>query len=118
MGVDVLLAVADEALRTVLEIALTADGCTVRAAATEDQVLDSMSAEPARTLILDVTAPFGERILAWAERVRPTLALLLLTPAWGGAPVTVRRDVTTLPMPFGRQELRRALASAIGATGR
>jgi DNA-binding NtrC family response regulator len=115
MAVDVLLVVADDALRTVLEIALTADGCTVRTAATEDDVAHALSGEPARTILLDLTAPFSGRVLTWAERYAPHIPMLLLVTAWEEAPAIAHRKVATLTMPFGRQELRDALATVYGA---
>jgi CheY-like chemotaxis protein len=115
MAVDVLLVVADAALRTVLEIALIADGCTVRTVATEDEAVQALSGEPARTILLDLSAPFSGRVLTCAERYAPHIPMLFLVTPWEEPPLLSHRKVATLTMPFGRQELRDALATVYDA---
>ena len=115
MPVDVLVVVADEALRAVLEIALTMDGCTVRPAADEAAAIDQLAASLPAVLLIDGTLPLAGDIEAWTARHAPHIPLILLTAAWEEEPRFDRDAVAVLPMPFGRDELRHALAAARGA---
>ena len=112
MTVDVLVAVADDALRLVVEIALRSDGCTVRTAGSEVETLNALAAVPAHVLLLDAALPGLADPLDWAARHAPAIPLILLVSAVDGWPAPSRADAVLLEMPFGREELRRAVASA------
>jgi CheY-like chemotaxis protein len=113
--VDVLVVVADEALRAVIEIALTMDGCVVRTAADEASAIDRIADATPAVLLVDGTLPFAEEIEQWTARHAPHTPLMLLVPAWEEQPRFSRNAVAILPMPFGRAELRQALAVARSA---
>ena len=112
MAVDVLVAVADEALRMVLEVALTADGCTVQTAGSEAEALAGLVDTPPRVLLLDAMLPASSDSLAWAAHHAPAIPLILLVSAVDAWPTPSRSDAVLLEMPFGREELRRAVAMA------
>jgi DNA-binding response OmpR family regulator len=109
MTVNVLVAVADEALRQVIEIALAMDGFAVRVAASEEDARAALTVETPGLLLLDSTRALSEDAGAWAHHNAATVPLILLVTAWGEAPSLARPDATVLPMPFGRAELRRAI---------
>ena len=112
MAVDLLLAVADDGLRAVLEIALTADGCTVRTAGTEAEALAALVASPPEVLLFDAALPTAPDPFAWAARHAPAIPLLLLVSAVDGWPTPTRPDAMLLEMPFGREALRHAVTIA------
>ena len=111
-NVDVLVVVADEALRAVIEIALTMDGCVVRAVADEATAIGRLADALPAVLLIDGTLSFADDIERWTERYAPYIPLVLLVAAWEEQPRFSRDSVAVLPMPFGRAELRRALAAA------
>jgi CheY-like chemotaxis protein len=115
VSVDVLVVVADEALRAVIEIALTMDGCVVRTAADETSAMDRIAAAAPGVILVDGTLPFAEEIEGWTARHAPHIPLVLLVTAWEEQPRFSRNAVAILPMPFGRAELRRALAAVSSA---
>ena len=115
MPVDVLVIMADEALRAVIEVALTMDGCSVRTATDEASAIDQIAHALADVLLIDGTLPFAEDVERWTERYAPDVPLVLLAAAWEEPPHLNRASVAVLPMPFGRAELRRALAVARSA---
>jgi DNA-binding NtrC family response regulator len=116
MAADVLVLVADEALRTVLEITLQMDDYAVRTAATAEGALDVLVATKPSLLILDATMDLGDSPIQWAARHAADIPLILLVSAWDAPPPLEHPDAVTLPMPFGRAELRRALAAAHPST--
>jgi DNA-binding response OmpR family regulator len=109
MAVNVLVVVADEALRQVIEIALAMDGFAVRAAASDDDARAALAVESPGLLLLDGTMALSEDAVAWADYHAPAVPLILLVAAWGDAPDIARSEATVLTMPFGREELRRAI---------
>ena len=111
---DVLVVVADEALRAVLEIALTMDGCSVRPAADEATALARLADDLPTVLLIDGTLPFAAEVEDWTAWHAPSIPLVLLVPAWEEEPRLTRDAVAVLSMPFGRDELRHALAVARG----
>jgi DNA-binding NtrC family response regulator len=113
MPTSVLL-VEDEALRSVLEIALRADGYVVRTAAVESEALDALTVTPAALIILDMTAAFAEAILSRLHRDAPGTPQLLLVPAWDERPPPGHPTATVLEMPFDLEQLRSAVAAALG----
>ena len=86
MAVDVLLLVADEALRTVLDLALTTDACRVETAATTQAALDALATARPRVQILDGTMSIPMDPVRWASRYAPEMPLILLTSAWEKPP--------------------------------
>jgi DNA-binding NtrC family response regulator len=111
VAVDVLVVLADEALATVLEIALRLEGCTVRTAADEGATVAALQAHSPRILLVDGTAPFAAAVLERADRHTPSLPLILLISGLtDGAPLP-DRPAAVLRMPFRREDLRRALAA-------
>jgi DNA-binding response OmpR family regulator len=112
--VDLLLVIADEALRHVIEAALLADGLVVRTAIADLDAVRTLSSEPPDVLILDGTMPLSPNIVAWIDRNVPGLPLILLRATWEDRSPVSRRNTIELPMPFGRKELRQAIAVARG----
>ena len=113
MHVDVLLFVADQALRTVMALALRQDGCVVETAATPQAALDALATARPRVLILDGTMSNPSDPVRWAGRYGPDIPLILLTSAWEEPPPVTWVGVVPLPMPFTREDLRRAIAAAM-----
>ena len=109
MPVDTLVAAADDALRTVLELALQADGYRVRAAGTEADALDALATEP-DLVVLEMDAPCGEAVWLRLLHDGSDTPRVLLVPAWGDRETPDHPAAVILTMPFGREELRRALA--------
>jgi DNA-binding response OmpR family regulator len=108
---DALLAVADSALRQVLAIALEADGWRVQTAsdgATAGRKLESRKPD---LLMLDGKMPVEDGVAAWVERHALGVPLVVLVSGWQPPPVLPRDNATLLPLPFGRDELRRAIAA-------
>jgi DNA-binding NtrC family response regulator len=112
--VDLLLVIADEALRHVIEVALLADGFLVRSAIAELDAVRTLSEDPPDVVILDGTMPLSPNIVAWIDRNVPGLPLVLLRATWDDRSPVSRRATIELPMPFGRKELRQAVAIARG----
>ena len=104
MAVNVLVAVADEALRQVIEIALAMDGFAVRVAASEEDARAALAVETPGLLLLDGTMALSEDAGVWAHHNAAAAPLILLVPAWGDVPSPTRPDATVLTMPFGRAE--------------
>jgi DNA-binding response OmpR family regulator len=107
---EVLLVVADDALRTVLEIALRTDGYSVRPAADVAAAAAALARGAPDLAIVALTTPAAEATAAWLRRHAPATPHLLLVPALGerqaGGPPADR----ALELPFGLAEFRRALA--------
>jgi hypothetical protein len=59
--------------------------------------------------LLDGTMALSADAVAWADHHAPAVALILLVAAWGDTPSLARSEATVLTMPFGRDELRRAI---------
>jgi DNA-binding response OmpR family regulator len=114
VAVDVLIAIADEALRQVLEVALLMDEFLVHTATDEEEAVAALARHPPDLLLLDGTMPLSEGAVAWAERHASATPLVLLVPAWGDQPQLDRSDAVLLPMPFGRTDLRHAIAAVRG----
>ena len=114
MPADVLIAIADDALRQVLEAALLMDEFLVHTAADEAETLARLAQHPPDLLLLDATMPLSDDAVAWADRHASETPLVLLVPAWGDQPQLGRPNTVLLPMPFGRADLRRAVAAALG----
>src|SRR5688500_8077000 len=98
VSADVLVVVADEALRAVLEIALTMDGCTVRTAADDASGRRALTAGAPDILVLDATTPLPDDAPRWTEHVAPYVPVVVLVPAWDEPPVFNRHDVAVLSM--------------------
>jgi DNA-binding NtrC family response regulator len=107
---EVLLVVTDESLRAVLEIALSMDGYRVRTAITAQDALDALATMRPDVLILDIQITPGSDPVRWAGRHAADTPLILIVPAWDDVPPPSHPNVVTLTMPFGREDLRRALA--------
>ena len=116
MPVDVLVAVADDSLREVLEIALRLDGHRVQTAPDAAQALVRLLGTPPDLLVLDGTAPFAAEVLPWAGR-RSVPLLLLADDSVDPPPPDDYPHAVTLPMPFDLAQFHRALA-AVRATVR
>jgi len=114
VAVDVLIAIADDALRQVLEAALLMDEFLVHTAAAEAETLTRLAQHPPELLVLDATMPLSDDAVVWADRHARETPLVLLAPAWGDQPQIGRENAVLLPMPFGRADLRRAIATALG----
>ena len=112
MATDVLLLVEDDGLRSVLEIALAADGYRVRTAKADGAASDILGTARPDLVILDLTAPSAEAALFRLHRDAPTTPHLLLVPAWGDWQTPAHPAGRVLEMPFGLPELRGALAEA------
>ena len=110
VATDVLLSVEDEALRAVLEIALTADGYRVRTAAADGAASDVFGTARPDLVILDLTAPSAEAALLRLHRDASATPHLLLVPAWGDWQTPAHPAGRVLEMPFGLAQLRGALA--------
>jgi DNA-binding NtrC family response regulator len=109
-AVDVLLVVADESLRAVIGIALSMDGYRVRTAPTAQGALDALATTRPDVLILDTQVTPGADSVRWAGRHAADIPLILIVPAWEDTPSSPHPNVITLTMPFGREDLRSALA--------
>jgi hypothetical protein len=66
-------------------------------------------------LLLDVTTPLTESATRWTEGIAPGISVVFLIPGWEELPRFDRTNVAVLAMPFGREDLRSALATARGA---
>jgi DNA-binding NtrC family response regulator len=111
--------VADEALRSVIEVALRADGWTVASSVNVAAAARMLARRRPDLLILDATMPAftgADTADAWADRVAPAVPVILLVSAWRDGPVPGRPDAIRLSMPFGLKQLRAALVRAqVGA---
>jgi DNA-binding response OmpR family regulator len=116
MASDALLAVADDALRQVLEYALEADGWRVQTASDEATAGRKLSSRRPSLLLLDGMMPMDDGAAAWAERHAPGVPLVLLVSAWEPLPELPRDDAVVLPMPFGRADLQRAVTAVCRCT--
>jgi hypothetical protein len=83
----------------------------VRRAVTEADVRAALAAAPPDVLVVDMTTPFSKHALLWADRLAPAAPLIVLVPGLGDWPAAARPSAVVLRMPFGRQDLRRALAA-------
>jgi DNA-binding NtrC family response regulator len=108
---DVLLVVADESLRAVLQIALSMDGYRVRTATSAQATLDALATTRPAVLMLDTLTALGADPVRWAAHHAADTPLLLLVPAWDDTQHPPHPNVATLTLPFGREDLRRALAA-------
>jgi len=116
MPAEILLVVADEALRQVLTIALAGDGATVQPVADAAAARASLATHTPDLLLLDGTMPLPVAIDAWAAKYADGIPLLLLTPGWDDGAPPQRPGVTTLRMPFGLKALRHSVAEARGVS--
>jgi hypothetical protein len=90
------------------------DRFAVRAAADETSARAALAAGLPDLLLLDATTPLTETAERWTEGVAPAVPVVVLIPGWDELPQFNRPNVAVLPMPFGREELRQALAVARG----
>jgi DNA-binding response OmpR family regulator len=118
MATDLLLVVADTALREVLQYALQVDGHRVRTAEDQATARHMLADRRAALLVLDGTMPLDGGAVAWAEQHAAGIPLVLLVGAWGESPTLAQRDAVVLPMPFGCAELQRAIAAVCATPAR
>jgi DNA-binding response OmpR family regulator len=112
MGSDALLAVADSALRQVLMIALEADGWRVHGVSDAAAAGRRLSSRRPDLLMLDGKMPMEDGVAAWVEQHAGGIPLVVLVSGWEPPPELSRECVALLTLPFGRAELRRAIAAA------
>jgi DNA-binding NtrC family response regulator len=113
MPAEVLLVVADEALRQVLAVALAADGCTVRPVADTSAARAVLAAHRPDLLVIDGTMGLPAPPEAWAAAQAPEVPLVLLRSAWDEDTGVIGPHTTLLRMPFGLSALRQAVAEAL-----
>jgi len=109
VATDGLLATEDAALRSVLAIALAADGYRVRTTGDAGAASDALDTARPDLVILDLTAPSSETALFRLHRDAPTTPHILLVPG-GNWQTPAHPAGRVLEMPFGLAQLRRALA--------
>jgi two-component system response regulator PrrA len=107
---EVLLVVADDALRVVLEIALRGDGYNVRPAADATATAAALARGAPDLAIIALTTPAADATAAWLRQHAPATPHLLLVPALGERQAGAQPVDRALELPFGLAELRRALA--------
>jgi DNA-binding NtrC family response regulator len=111
-----LVVAADDALRTVLALALQSDGYRVQSAAGNDCARERLAAESPDLLVVDALTPLPAPAAQWAADVAGSRPLLLLVSDREDLPPIGRPNAVALAMPFGRDALRGAVARALSAT--
>ena len=115
---------SDRLVRSALRRQLQLIGCTVKEAESGEAALEMLQrerehAEVPRVLVSDIALPdvSAERFVLAARAIRPELHVLLVSPYAAGHPAnTAARALATtvLTKPFGNDELRVGLYTALG----
>jgi CheY-like chemotaxis protein len=107
--------VADEALRSVIEVALGADGWTVASSVNTAAAARMLARHRPDLIILDATMPAftgADTADTWVGHVAPLVPVILLVSAWRDDSAPGRDGAIRLSMPFGLKQLRGALVRA------
>ena len=121
-GLRVLLVEDDAAVRDIAAGFLDGFGCILTRCATGEEALLAQEREPAYDLLLtDIALGAGLRgtdVAALAQQRQPTLAVLLVSgfsQELVDADQSAPRDWALLPKPYSRNELERAISTALAA---